>query len=263
MNSSNIYDAFSQDYDRFVDWESRLSVELPFLKKELSQVLENPNLPPQVLDVACGTGMHAIALSQAGFKLFGVDASSAMVFKARENAEKSDEQIEFREVGFSQLSKTFVDNKFDGLICLGNSLPHLLDKTSLITTLHDFKAVLKPNGKIIIQNRNFDQVLAERSRWMTPQTHRDKKDTWIFNRFYDFNPDGSLTFNIQILSSTNEGSFNQQVSSTKLWPMKKSDLEGAMRIVGFVDLHFYGNLQGETYDRMNSGNLVITASKNR
>jgi ubiquinone/menaquinone biosynthesis C-methylase UbiE len=40
----------------------------------------------RVLDVACGTGQHAIALARAGFDAVGVDASDAMVARARENA---------------------------------------------------------------------------------------------------------------------------------------------------------------------------------
>ncbi len=31
MNELNMYDKFSQNYDRFVDWDARLSSEIPFL----------------------------------------------------------------------------------------------------------------------------------------------------------------------------------------------------------------------------------------
>ena len=42
-----MYDAFSADYDRFVNWESRLASELPFL----IQLLDPRS---RVLDAACG-----------------------------------------------------------------------------------------------------------------------------------------------------------------------------------------------------------------
>ena len=56
-----MYETLSSDYDRFVDWPSRLALELPFITNKL-QV----NNARTVLDAAAGTGMHAIALEQQG-----------------------------------------------------------------------------------------------------------------------------------------------------------------------------------------------------
>jgi SAM-dependent methyltransferase len=52
-----LYDALAADYDRFVEWEGRLSHELPFLT-----ALFEAHRVRRVLDAACGTGQHAIAL---------------------------------------------------------------------------------------------------------------------------------------------------------------------------------------------------------
>jgi ubiquinone/menaquinone biosynthesis C-methylase UbiE len=51
-----MYDAFSEDYDRFVNWESRLASEMPFIER-LLQPLEKDGQPVRVLDAACGTGI--------------------------------------------------------------------------------------------------------------------------------------------------------------------------------------------------------------
>ena len=39
---NNTYDDFSQDYDRFVNWDSRLQAEIPFVEARLSE-LDLPN----------------------------------------------------------------------------------------------------------------------------------------------------------------------------------------------------------------------------
>ncbi len=57
------YDNFSSDYDRFVSWPGRLALEMPFLTSRLREIGAN-----SVLDAACGTGMHTLALAQAGFE---------------------------------------------------------------------------------------------------------------------------------------------------------------------------------------------------
>ena len=49
-----MYDDFSSNYDRFVNWPGRLAAELPFIERQLQAVEAR-----RVLDAACGTGRHA------------------------------------------------------------------------------------------------------------------------------------------------------------------------------------------------------------
>ena len=75
-----LYDSFD-DYDRFVNWERRLAYELPFIEAQLQAANAR-----RVLDVACGTGQHALALARRGYEVVGADLSAAMIERARENA---------------------------------------------------------------------------------------------------------------------------------------------------------------------------------
>lgn len=259
MNNNKIYNQFSADYDRFVKWNERLAFEIPFLTSELVNLKSDTDEKVSILDAACGTGKHLIALADQGFDCAGADISARMVEIARDNALAANYDIPINQAGFGQLEEVFGVSKFDGLICLGNSLPHILQQDEMINTLGNFKAVIRPGGKLIIQNRNFDSVIQASSRWMEPQTHREESKTWIFVRFYDFDPDGRITFNILILSDQKGSEFHQQVISTRLWPIKMKQLVQFLESSGFVDLHLYGDLQGSTFDLEMSGNLVITA----
>lgn len=259
MNNDNMYDQFSKNYDRFVNWDERLSSEIPFLVSELVVLEPKDEGKIAILDVACGTGQHAIALQDQGFDCTGADFSSEMVRIAQQNALRANYEIPFAQAGFGKLSDAFGKNVFDGLICLGNSLPHVLDERGLASTLSDFKAVMRRGAKLIIQNRNFDKVMAEQLRFMPPQTYREEDSTWIFARFYDFDTDGRLTFNVQILYSQNEEEFQQQVISTRLWPVGKDPLTEFLNQAGFVNLKFYGDLEGSDFEVGESPNLVITA----
>jgi glycine/sarcosine N-methyltransferase len=260
MNEKNIYDDFSQDYDYFIDWEARLSVEIPFITSELSAITTCNDRQVSVLDAACGTGQHVIALTEQGFDCAGADFSPGMVDIARKNAEMAQRVgFRFEEAGFNQLLDVFGKDSFDSLVCLGNSLPHILDESTLANTLADFNTIIRPDGMLIIQNRNFDKVLAERSRWMTPQTHRDNERTWVFNRFYDFEPYGRLTFNIQILYCQKGSAFVQRIISTRLWPLKKDLLAKFLQTAGFRGIKYYGDLKGSDFDVKQPENLVITA----
>ncbi|MFU8826994.1 MAG: class I SAM-dependent methyltransferase [Brevefilum sp.] len=259
MNNELMYDEFSTDYDRFVNWKGRLDVELPFLKAELAVMKGQDDYRVRVLDAACGTGQHAIALAKNGFDVSGADISAKMIEIARKNAKTEKHDLHFKQAGFGQLTTAFGRHSFDGLICLGNSLPHVLEEGSMLDTLADFKSVLRPGGKLIIQNRNFDGIMGRRERWMQPETYVEGENTWIFVRFYDFDPDGLISFNILILTDLNKGGFTQKVISTRLWPFTHIQLINWLKHTGFGNIQLFGNLEGVPYSAESSSNLVITA----
>jgi len=249
-----MYDSISSDYDRFVNWQNRLSLELPFIIERLQKINAR-----SVLDAATGTGMHAIALAQLGYQAAGADLSNGMIQKARLNASSAGVQLRFEVAGFGSLAHTFGHQSFNALLCLGNSLPHLLTIQELESALRDFAATLKPGGFLLIQNRNFDAVMSHHERWMEPQSHSDANTEWIFQRFYDFDPDGLLTFHMITLKSVDQGKWTQTVASSHLRPLLKDELISVLHQAGFESPVAYGNLSGDSFDPETSGNLVISA----
>ena len=248
-----MYDAFSDDYDRFVNWSDRLAAEMSFIERELSSVGAS-----RVLDAACGTGMHAIALAQLRYVVVGADFSAGMVQRARANAIAADVALEFEVAGFGSLTARLATG-FDAVLCLGNSLPHLLTPGELAEALDDFAACLRPGGLLLIQNRNFDVVMSSRDRWMGPQAYRDAERERLFVRFYDFEGDGTLTFNILTLSRAESGAWEQHVAATRLRPLVQDELVLALGRAGFGEVACYGDMSARPFYPETSGNLVVTA----
>ncbi|MBN1979246.1 MAG: class I SAM-dependent methyltransferase [Anaerolineae bacterium] len=251
-----MYDDFV-DYDRFVNWPARLAAELPFIEGQLQAVGAR-----RVLDAACGTGMHAIALAQQGYEVVGADLSAGMIERARANARAeyasaaADVNAQFEVAGFGELAAR-AGTGFDAVLCLGNSLPHLLTPADLEAALADFAACLRPGGLLLIQDRNFDAVLAQGERWIEPQAHREGDTEWLFLRFYDFEPEGLLAFNVMMLRRKGRGGWSQQVATTRLWPLRQTELVTALRAAGFGVFSYWGDMRGGSFDLEGSGNLVI------
>ena len=130
-----MYDVFSSDYDRFVNWPSRLEAELPFIQAQLDAAGAR-----SALDAACGTGRHAIALAERGYETAGADISQQMVSRARQNAAAAGVDVRFEAAGFGGLAAAFGRRSFDAVLCLGNSLPHVLSEAELAGALADFAA---------------------------------------------------------------------------------------------------------------------------
>ncbi len=260
---NNPYDAFSEDYDRFVNWPGRLAFELPFIEQKLQEVGAR-----RVLDAATGTGQHVIALAQRGYQAEGADLSEGMIEVARRNAAQAGVQAVFYVAGFGELDGILrlrserlgsEGPPYDAVLCLGNSLPHLLSREALIAALADFAAVLRPGGLLLVQNRNFDAVLAEQGRWMEPQSAQEGEREWLFVRFYDFRADGLIDFNILTLARQGGGAWAQRRSQTQLYPLRQSELEQALVAAGFTQATSYGGLNGAPFEARQSPNLVVTA----
>ena len=246
-----LYDSLAQDYDRFVNWESRLDHELPFLTKLLVA-----HGAERILDTACGTGHHAIALAKEGYRVMGTDLSAVMIEKARENAVTAGVDVPLAVSGFGGLA-ALGKTTFDAVLCLGNSLPHLLTAPEVMNALSDFRGVLRPGGLLVVQNRNFDRVWVERERFMSPQSYHDGDDERLFLRFYDFHSD-TISFNMIRLWRTKEG-WEQEVESTQLRPILSHDLRAGLGAAGFRDIAFYGSYDGSAFDPIQSGYLIAVS----
>lgn len=209
-----MYDALSEDYDRFVNWQERLAYELPFLEQVLNSIPTPKGGKLRLLDAACGTGMHAIALAQRGYEVAGSDLSPNMIAQARQNAARVGVQVRFETAGFGEQTVVFGEKRFDAVFCLGNSLPHLLSKDDVWKTLRDFFNLLRSPGVLLIQNRNFDRVLETRQREMEPQSGREGDREWIFDRFYDFLAGDLIRFNFLTLSRRGHQPWQQKWQSS-------------------------------------------------
>jgi glycine/sarcosine N-methyltransferase len=249
-----LYDALGADYDRFVNWADRLAHELPFLERVFQE-----HGVRRVLDAACGTGQHTIALAQRGYQAMGADLSAVMIERAQENAAATAANATFRLAGLGELAR--LGERFDAAICLGNSLPHLLSAAAVAQALRDLATVLRPGGVLVVQNRNFDRVWAERERFMPPQSHRAGDEEWLFVRFYDFHK-ATVTFHMARLHrASSEQGWVQDVQSTELRPIFSDKLARELKTAGFGSLAFYGGYDGSAFEPDRSGDLIAVANK--
>lgn len=260
MNTVELYDAFSADYDRFVDWKQRLAYEWPFLDAQLSQFAAK-----RVLDAACGTGQHAIAMAHAGYRVDAADLSAQMVARAQTNAAQAGASVQVHQAGFGEMLTTLGTDAlggYDAITCLGNSIPHILTQAGLDVALRDMAAVLSPGGVLIIQQRNFDRVLAQQLRFMPPESQQQGNREWLFMRFYDWEAQGRLAFNVVRMERQIGEPWQSQVGRTWLYPWTQTEITEALAHAGFRST-LYGSLAGDTYDAEQSSDLVAVAVRDR
>ena len=252
LTETEFYDRLAESFDVMTDWKSRLALELPFLQSTLVQANAH-----SVLDCACGTGWHAIALRQRDFRVAGSDISPAMIVRARENAAREHLEIPFAAAGFQALRATYPE-RFDAVLCLGNSLPHVLSDEAASDSLRNMRDCLNGGGVLILHNLNYDKRWREKPRWFAVNSGVLGGNETIIWRFADYWADG-IVFNIALFTQGGANAWSVDVQSTPQRPYQKTEIENMLLGAGFHDLAFYGSLKGDAFDAARSADLVVVA----
>ncbi|MBN2454643.1 class I SAM-dependent methyltransferase [Candidatus Woesearchaeota archaeon] len=138
----------------YVNLEKRSEKEVPFLLDQLSEYAN-----PRVLDAALGSGATTISLKLAGIEdVISNDLDEDFITVAIEEAGKRGVNLDTFSYDWRELDKSSL-GKFDAILCLGNSLTYLFKHDDLIKSLRNFRGLLKPEGKLIIDERNYRQTL--------------------------------------------------------------------------------------------------------
>ena len=249
----DLYDEFASYYDKMVSWQPRFEAEAAFFRETFEKYRVKT-----IVDMACGTGMHAILFARWGYRVVGVDLSEEMLRVAADNVKKAGVHVDFRKAGFGELQKSGF-GQFDAIVCLGNSLPHILTEKDMAQALVDLRATLGSGGVFITQNRNYDLVWSKRDRFMRLDSAVSDDKELVFFRFLDFHAD-RITFNIVTLEKRG-GEWSYKVTSTQHRPLFRDDVERMLLDAGFQDLGFYGDYARHGFDKEESGDLIVVARK--
>jgi glycine/sarcosine N-methyltransferase len=252
-NATDFYDALAPMFDVMTDWEARLAVEGPFLKS----VLEHAGAR-RVLDAACGSGGHALWLARQGYDVAGADVSPVMVALAQQKAAAAGLDIPFV---VSELGDLQSDSAYDAILCLGNSLPHLLTQADLVAALHGMVGVLRPGGALVLQNLNYDLRWQKQPRWFMAQGGvLDGQEVLVW-RFADYDvAAGRIAFHIALFRKA-KPDWAVEVHTTPQRPLFRDDLLAALTQAGFIEARMFGRmtLPEEAFDVNRAGDLVVVA----
>ncbi|MBL6802911.1 MAG: class I SAM-dependent methyltransferase [Synechococcus sp. BS307-5m-G38] len=144
---------FTDRWDRLIDWDARAEAEGDFFIRLLKE-----HGAQTVLDVATGTGFHSVRLLQEGFDVVSADGSPNMLARAFRNARNRDQLLRTSQADWRFLNRD-IHGEFDAVICLGNSFTHLFKERDRRKALAEYYAVLKHNGILILDHRNYDRLL--------------------------------------------------------------------------------------------------------
>jgi SAM-dependent methyltransferase len=245
------FDLDPEFYAQLIDFDERLAREGPFLQQHLDHAPGK-----RVLELACGTGHHAVALTEWGYDVTATDASPPMIdYCERTHGEAP--QRRWTGLDLEQLDR--LPDQFDAIICLGNSLALLSDEAKVDDVLTQIAAHLAPGGVCIMQVLNLyrlpdGELVWQRVRAMTLHG-RDYLIVKGIHRCGDCGWVNIVQLDQAALSDLS------QCRSTPLLGLAPTELEPAATEAGLTDVQFFGNYAGAPFDIATSGDLIMVARR--
>ena len=136
---AELYDIFYADkpYDK----------EAAFVHRCLQQY--SVGTPHRVLELACGTGSHALELEKKGYKILATDYSTDMLACARRKAAQVLSEVAFCHYDMRTLDLPY--EPFDAVICLFDSVGYVATNEALEQVLKGVRRHLRPNGLFVFE----------------------------------------------------------------------------------------------------------------
>ena len=237
-------EGFVDKWDDLIDWKKRYESEGRFFV----DLLKSRGVK-SVLDVATGTGFHSVRLLEEGFETVSADGSPEMLAKAFENGQRYGGHIlRVVHADWRWLNRD-VHGEYDAIICLGNSFTHLFSERDRRKALAEFYAMLKHDGVLILDQRNYDSILdsgfsSTHSYYYCGESvvaEPEHVDEGLARFRYTF-PDNSQYH-------------------LNMFPLRKDYTRRLLREVGFQRVETFGDFQ-ETFADQDPDFLVHVAEKN-
>lgn len=202
-----------------------------------------------ILDIGCATGDLAVALSNKGYSVFGIDFDAKMIEIALSKVTNS--LLRFKQANMLTLDQT---SKYDCILCLGNTMPHVSSWEELNHFIKLLYTILNNNGILIIQNLNYDKVINDGN--IVFQT-KEGKD-FIFKRRYTNISINTITFEIEIYDKR---TLQMYTDSTKLLPIEKRRLLELLEKNGFEEAEVFSDYNGSAASENDYYNVFVVQKK--
>ncbi len=157
-----------QLYDDIADWYDILfpipeGYDREFVEYFHLEVLQK-NHAHSILDCACGTGNQSIGLAKLGYSVVSSDLNLEMLRKAQAKARYHKTELNSVNLGWDELSKVFGRERFDAVLCAGNSLYHYSSNLEKLKYLTEMCAVLRKDGVCFVDYERWDDDFREIGR---------------------------------------------------------------------------------------------------
>jgi SAM-dependent methyltransferase len=235
-------------YDVLAGGRKRLDREGPLLTECLHRAPGR-----RVVDLACGTGLHALFMAESGAEVTALDMSAGMIAYARAN--RPHPSVAY---GVGDM-RCLGGGPWDLALCLGNSLSLLPSAEGLSCVFHGVATALVPGGLFLMQLLNYSAPSAQEPRHRVERHHVGDEDVVAVKSLV---PDGGHTLLSIVFHIAYEAQIHAIADTAVLRHWTSADLRAAAEAADLCVTAEYG-----AFDRApfapSSSDLIVVAEKPR
>lgn len=200
-----------------------------------------------VLDMACGSGRHAIAFAKMGFNVTAVDLSELLFSEAKKNALQTGVKIDFV---LSDILEYETSRRFDLVVNLFTSIGYFENDEENFSVIKKAYNLLNQGGYFILDYFNKDYLLKN----LIPTTIFSENGFRITQ-----NRSIEGTRIVKKITIENDGLVEEFYESVRLYNCE--EILSYIKRAGFTAINQYGDYFGNNYERETSSRLIIFAAK--
>lgn len=250
------------DYSKYYDLlygDKDYSKEVDYIHSIIQK--RNP-LAKSILDLGCGTGIHANMLASLGYSVTGVDFSEQMIDLAnikKDNEYKLNENnLTFKKGDIREL-ENIIDSQFDVVISLFHVFSYLSENHDVICGLQNIIKTTKTNGGIAIFDFWYGPgVLTDlpKSRTKTFENEFLKVNRFTYPELLHLKNTVNVNFRLEISDKENEREFTMEETHRMRYYFF-SEIKYFLNDLGIKDFSFNNWLSMEPPDISSFSACVI------
>jgi SAM-dependent methyltransferase len=155
----NIYKNYAKYYDLLYS-DKNYRKEAAYINGLISKYSKNSK---NILELGCGTGIHAIELAKKGYRIDGVDSSKEMLARAKKRIETLPVKLASKLRFFYGDMRRFENKrKYDIVISLFNVINYMTTNEDIEAAIKNANKHLKQGGLFVFDNWYGPAVLTDR-----------------------------------------------------------------------------------------------------
>ena len=198
----------------------------------------------QFLDLACGSGRHAIYLNKKGFIVDGIDLSQKSLEIANKNQSKT---LHFKQ---ADMRKFKAHNKYDIILNLFTSMGYFENKKDNLKVFQNIDYSLKKGGYFIIDFFNSEKIITSKNN-----TYETKKIKNILFQIKKYHNNQHVFKKISITDKENKSIFTEKVQL-----LTKHDFLSFSKNTNMKLIEIFGNYDLSVFNS-NSNRLIMIFKK--
>ncbi len=213
----------------------------------------------RILELACGTGNHALQFENYGYEIIALDYSQDMIERAKSKAAQGDSRIDFRQGDMRALD--IPEKPFDAVVCMFDSIGYVQTNQGIEQVLRGVHQHLRTEGLLIFEFWHAPAMLRSYEpqrvrRWEMPEGQVLRISETVLDIPHQL---AHVTYSIYELHFDGTFTHLQETHTNRYFMLQ--EMSSFLDVAGFDVLKWFAGIQEEEEITDDTWHIVCVAQR--